>query len=124
MRCGPTQSLRDPGSRFVDTAIFFCGLPEKERRPIKEHLTHIAVAKLGTVRSRGRSLLTPADRYRAYAAQCRAKANNESNDRAKGDWEALAQDYMRLAKQAEANDKFDVVYETTLLTSRWPRARH
>jgi hypothetical protein len=70
-----------------------------------------------------RSPLTPADRYRAYAAQCRAKANNESNDRAKGDWEALAQDYVRLAEQAERRDKFDVVYETTLLTSRRPRVR-
>lgn len=55
--------------------------------------------------------MTTADRYRALAAHLRSRASQERNLVLRGQWANLAQCYMRLAEQADANSRSDIVYE-------------
>ena len=63
--------------------------------------------------------MTSADRYRALAAECDAKAKQEADWQIRAEWEHMARAYHRLAQQAERNAQTDVTYETPL---RWPAA--
>ena len=54
--------------------------------------------------------MTPAQRYRERAAEFRAKPANEKDDHLKMEWEALEHSYLRLAEQADRNDRTDGVY--------------
>jgi hypothetical protein len=56
--------------------------------------------------------MTPAERYRAKAAELSALAKAESDPLGKSEYYMLAQSYARLADQAERNSRTDVVYET------------
>lgn len=56
--------------------------------------------------------MTPAEQYRALASQLRARARLAETPRLMSEWEHLANCYLRLARQAEANEKLDIVYET------------
>lgn len=59
--------------------------------------------------------MSPADRYRALAAQLRARAARELSPVMRAQWANLSQCYVRLAEQADHNSpghffsKFDVV---------------
>ena len=55
--------------------------------------------------------MTPADRYRSLAAELSARARNENSPQIKAEWAHLAQSYLRLAYQADKNDRTDVIYE-------------
>ena len=55
--------------------------------------------------------MSPADRYRALAAHLRARATQETNLLLRGQWANLAQCYVRLAEQADANSRADITYE-------------
>ena len=55
--------------------------------------------------------MTTADRYRALAAHLHSRASQERNLVLRGQWANLAQCYMRLAEQADANSRSDIVYE-------------
>jgi hypothetical protein len=52
--------------------------------------------------------MTHADAYRAIAAELRAKALKARNDAAASQYDALAQAYVRLAEQAEQNQRADI----------------
>ncbi len=56
--------------------------------------------------------MTPAEQYRALASQLRARARLADTPRLMSEWEHLASCYLRLARQAEENEKLDLVYET------------
>jgi hypothetical protein len=56
--------------------------------------------------------MTPAGHYRALAAQCDAKAKQETDWKVRAEWEHMARSYHRLAEQAERNAQTDVIYET------------
>ena len=58
--------------------------------------------------------MTSADRYRALAAECDAKAKQEADWQIRAEWENMARSYHRLAQQAERNAQTDVTYETPL----------
>ena len=58
--------------------------------------------------------MTPAGHYRALAAQCDAKAKQETDWQIRAEWEHMARSYHRLAQQAERNAQTDVTYETPL----------
>lgn len=55
--------------------------------------------------------------YRIKAANMNARAKQEQNLLLRIEFENLARAYLRLAEQADRNDKADVVYEPPL---RWP----
>ena len=55
--------------------------------------------------------MAPIAHYRKLAAQLRAKARTEPSPLLRGEWEHLANCYVRLAEQAERNSKTDVTYE-------------
>jgi hypothetical protein len=55
--------------------------------------------------------MTPADRYRALAAQLRSRASHEPSRVLQLQWAKLAQCYLRLAEQADENSRADIVYE-------------
>lgn len=55
--------------------------------------------------------MTQADSYRMLAAQLKAKAAKEANASLASEWEHLARCYLRLARQAEQNDRFDLAVE-------------
>lgn len=52
--------------------------------------------------------MTPAERYRAKAAEFRASATKVLNARYAIELESLAHAYLRLAEQAEQNQRADV----------------
>ncbi|HEV2629002.1 MAG TPA: hypothetical protein VGV41_10200 [Pseudolabrys sp.] len=56
--------------------------------------------------------MTPAEQYRVLASRLRAKARLAETPRLTSEWEHLARCYLRLARQAEENEKLDLVYET------------
>jgi hypothetical protein len=56
--------------------------------------------------------MTSAGHYRALAAQCDAKAKQETDWKVRAEWEHMARSYHRLAEQAERNAQTDVIYET------------
>ena len=56
--------------------------------------------------------MTPADQYRAMAADLAARARGETDPFGKTEYIKLSQAYLRLAEQAERNSKTDIVYET------------
>lgn len=58
--------------------------------------------------------MTPAEQYRTLAAQLRSRACAADNVRIRAEWEHLAQCYIRLAEQADRNDRLDVTYEPIL----------
>ena len=51
-------------------------------------------------------------RYRKLAAEFRAKARQEERPGLRFDLDRLARSYLRLAEQAEKNERNDVAYET------------
>ena len=55
--------------------------------------------------------MTFAEQYRSLAAQFMARARSEENQKLRSEWDFLAVCYMRLADQAERNDRTDVIYE-------------
>ena len=61
--------------------------------------------------------MTSADNYRALAADCAARAKNETDPATKAEWLAMGTGYRRLAEQADRNAATDLVYET-------PRPQH
>jgi len=56
--------------------------------------------------------VTTAEHYRVLASQLRARARRAETPRLMSEWEHLARCYLRLARQAEDNEKLDLVYET------------
>ena len=58
--------------------------------------------------------MTSADRYRALATQCDAKAKQEADWQIRAEWEQMARSYRRLAQQADRNAQTDVTYEPPL----------
>ncbi len=55
--------------------------------------------------------MTPAEQYRAKAAELRAKAQLESNRSTQTELEGMAASYIRLADQADRNSLTNLVYE-------------
>ena len=55
--------------------------------------------------------MTTADSYRKLAAELKAKAAKEANRAQASEWEHLARCYLRLAQQADQNDRFDLAVE-------------
>ena len=55
--------------------------------------------------------MSPADRYRALAAHLRSRAMQEQTPQLRTQWANLAQCYVRLAEQADQNNRADIVYE-------------
>jgi hypothetical protein len=53
-----------------------------------------------------------AEIYRARAADCEARAQNENDPWIRSEWENMARWYRRLAEQAARNAETDIVYET------------
>lgn len=60
----------------------------------------------------GLNRMRQANEYRAKAAELRAIASRESIPLLRDEFENLARAYLRLAEQAEQNEKTDVWYET------------
>ena len=56
--------------------------------------------------------MTHGNAYRAKANEFMAKAKNESNPALRLQYEQFAQSYLRLAEQADRNQRTDIVYET------------
>jgi len=56
--------------------------------------------------------MTSADHYRTLAADCAARARNETDPATKAEWELMGASYRRLAEQADRNARTDIVYET------------
>lgn len=56
--------------------------------------------------------MTPAEQYRVLASRFRAKARLAETPRLMSEWDHLASCYLRLARQADENEKLDLVYET------------
>jgi hypothetical protein len=56
--------------------------------------------------------MTSADHYRTLAADCAARARNETDPATKAEWVLMAASYKRLADQADRNATMDIVYET------------
>jgi hypothetical protein len=65
--------------------------------------------------------MTPAEQYRALAAQLHSRARDAESTRVRAEWENLAQCYIRLAEQADRNDRLDVTYEPILHPARRSR---
>jgi hypothetical protein len=55
-------------------------------------------------------LMSSADRYRALAADCAARASSEHTLGYGDEWRRLASSYRRLAEQAERNSRDDFAY--------------
>lgn len=55
--------------------------------------------------------MSPADRYRALAADLRSRAIQEQSPLLREQWAHLSQCYLRLAEQADQNSRADIVYE-------------
>lgn len=56
--------------------------------------------------------MSTADLYRKVAAELRAKAANEPDDRLAAEWANLSRCYLRLAAQADTNGLTDIWIET------------
>jgi len=56
--------------------------------------------------------MTRGNAYRAKANEFMAKAKSESNPALRLQYEQFAQSYLRLAEQADRNQRSDLVYET------------
>jgi hypothetical protein len=56
--------------------------------------------------------MTHGNTYRAKANEFMAKAKRESNPALRLQYEQFAQSYLRLAEQADRNQRTDIVYET------------
>ena len=52
------------------------------------------------------------DEYRVKAAEIAARAACETNPQIQADLDSLARSYLRLAMQAEQNNRLDLTYET------------
>ncbi len=55
--------------------------------------------------------MTPAEQYRAFALELKAKAASETNEMLASEWAQLAQAYLRLAEQADQNTLADIWIE-------------
>jgi hypothetical protein len=62
--------------------------------------------------------MTPSTQYRRLAAELRAKAQQEESPAVRAERHHLAQCYVRLAEQADKNQRTDIVYEPTLRSER------
>ncbi len=62
--------------------------------------------------------MTPADQYRALAADCEARANRERVPEFHREWEFLARSYKRLALQAERDGLATTIAEACSKVSR------
>src|SRR4029078_283167 len=62
--------------------------------------------------------MTPSTQYRRLAAELRAKAQQEESPAVRAEGNHLAQCYVRLAEQADKNQRTDIVYEPTLRSER------
>ena len=62
--------------------------------------------------------MTPADHYRKLAAQLDAKARLEASPQLKAEWSHMARSYLRLAEQADRNQRLDLTYEPILRPMR------
>lgn len=62
--------------------------------------------------------MTPSIHYRKLAAVLRAKAQQEESPAVRAEWNHLAQCYVRLAEQADKNQRTDIVYEPMLRSGR------
>ncbi len=58
--------------------------------------------------------MTPSDQYRKLAAQLDAKARQETNSALKAEWGRMAKSYLRLAEQADRNQRLNLTYEPIL----------
>ncbi len=56
--------------------------------------------------------MTPADVYRIKAAEFLARAMRETRCTLRRQYESLGRAYLRLAEQADQNQRLDIVYET------------
>ena len=63
--------------------------------------------------------MTPSEQYRKLAANLRTRAHNETSANVRAEWEHLARCYIRLAEQAEQNNRTDVTYEPILRLYRF-----
>jgi hypothetical protein len=61
--------------------------------------------------------MTPAEQYRILAAGLRARARTVDSAALAAEWEHLADCYIRLAEQADRNERLDVTYEPILRPS-------
>lgn len=62
--------------------------------------------------------MTTADHYRIKAAELNAKARLETNSDLRSELEHLAASYLRLAEQADRNNRVDITYETPSMSER------
>ena len=56
--------------------------------------------------------MTAGDKYRAKAAELRARARRETDANLRAELDNLAMAFLRLAAQAQRNNQADIVYET------------
>jgi len=63
------------------------------------------------------------DEYRVKAAELAARAACEANPRIQAELDNLARSYLRLAIQAEQNNRLDLTYETPLSKDDDPAAK-
>lgn len=56
--------------------------------------------------------MTTGDEYRVKAAELRARARRETDAAINGELLSLARAYLRLAEQADRNQRLDITYET------------
>lgn len=64
--------------------------------------------------------MTPADHYRAKAAEFAAMARTESEPKLQIEFAKMAASYLRLAEQADRNSLNDVVYEPPFMPNPDP----
>jgi hypothetical protein len=63
------------------------------------------------------------DEYREKAAEIAARAVCETNPQTQAELDNLARSYLRLAMQAEQNNRLDLTYETPLSKDDDPAAK-
>ena len=74
----------------------------------------------GLANSRGTRDMTPRDVYLTRAAEIIAKVDGEADPALKAEFENLARAYLRLAEQAERNDRADIPYEPPIKAANNP----
>ena len=63
------------------------------------------------------------DEYRVKAGELAARAACETNPRIQAELDSLARSYLRLAMQAEQNNRLDLTYEAPLSKDDDPAAK-
>jgi len=58
--------------------------------------------------------MSSGDHYRSLSSRFSARAESERNVKFRAEWNYLATCYLRLAEQADRNQRTDIVYETPL----------